>query len=194
MPLYEITAPDGSTYEIEGPENASQQSLILAAKRHERQQRSDEIQRRLAELRNQPEPKPETTFGGSVKEFGKGLVPGAVGLLETAGTGIASMLPESTEKAAREKIKEIAGIAKKPFEAAPGYEDSIARKLSEGLGSTLPFFLAGPLGLAGRVAAGGLGVAAGAGEAREAAEAKGATGSERRAATYLGCHLGNGGG
>jgi hypothetical protein len=190
MPLYEITAPDGSVYEIEGPENASQQSLILAAKRHERQQRSDDIQRRRTELLNQPEPKPETTFGGNVKEAFKGVVPGAIGLLETAGTGISSLLPESTEKAAREKIKELAGIAKKPFEAAPGYEDSIGRNIGQGLGSTAPFFAAGPFGLAGRIAAGGLGVAAGAGEARENAEEKGATGSERRTATLLGAPTG----
>jgi hypothetical protein len=134
--------------------------------------------------------KPKTTFGGYAKEAFKGVVPGAIGLLETAGTGIAALLPDNTEKAAREKIKEIAGIAKKPFEAAPGYEDSVTRKISEGIGSTAPFFAAGPFGLAGRIAAGGLGIAAGAGEARENAEAKGATGSERRAATLLGAPTG----
>jgi hypothetical protein len=152
----------------------------------------DNLTSRLKELQAQQAElaKPKTTFGGYAKEAFKGLVPGAIGLVETAGTGIASMLPDSTEKAAREKIKELAGIAKKPFEAAPGYEDSITRKLSEGLGSTLPFFAAGPFGLAGRVAAGGLGVAAGAGEARQAAEAKGATGSERATATLLGAPTG----
>lgn len=151
-----------------------------------------DIESRLQQLRAEREDllKPKPTVGGQAKELFKGLVPGAVGLAETAGTGIASMLPDSTEKAAREKIKELAGIAKKPFEAAPGYEDTIGRKLGEGLGSTLPFFAAGPFGLAGRVAAGGLGVAAGAGEAREAAEAKGATGSERATATLLGAPTG----
>jgi len=147
------------------------------------------IQQRLDELRAQKE-KPETTFGGNVKEAFKGVVPGAVGLLETAGTGIAAMLPDDTEKAAREKIKEIAGVAKKPFEAAAGYEDSVGRRLGEGLGSTLPFFGLGPLGLAGRAAGAGLGIAAGAGEARESAEAKGVTGAERRMATLLGAPTG----
>lgn len=190
MPLYEITAPDGSVYEIEGPEGASQQSLILAAKRYERQKRSDELQRRVAEARQRPEEPPETTFGGQAKELFKGVVPGAIGLAETAGTGIAALLPEDTEKSVRAKLKEIAGIAKKPFEAAPGYEETVGRKFGEALGSTLPFFALGPAGLAGRAAASGVGVAAGAGEAREAAEAKGATAEERRLATQLGAPTG----
>ena len=130
------------------------------------------------------------TVMGSAKELFKGIVPGAVGLAETAGTGFASMLPDSAEKAVRSKVKEFATAAKKPFEAAPGYEDSVTRKLGEGVGSTLPFFAAGPLGLAGRIGAGALGVAAGAGEAREAAEAKGATEEERRDATLLGAPTG----
>ena len=67
----------------------------------------------------QQTPEEETTFGGQLAELGKGVIPGAVGLLETAGTGIASMFDEDTEKAAREAIKDIAGVIKKPFEAAP---------------------------------------------------------------------------
>ena len=190
MPLYEITAPDGKVYEIEGPAGASERDLVLATQRHIREQQTEDIARRRAALMNRPPEAPETTVGGNVKEFFKGVVPGAIGLAETAGTGIAALLPDDTEKSAREKIKEIAGIAKKPFEASAGYEDSVGRNLGQGLGSTLPFFALGPLGLAGRVAGSGLGVAAGAGEAREAAEAKGATGEERRLATQLGAPTG----
>ena len=190
MPLYEITAPDGKVYEIEGPAGASERDLVLATQRHIREQQTADIERRRAALMNRPPEAPETTVGGNVKEFFKGVVPGAIGLAETAGTGIAALLPDDTEKSAREKIKEIAGIAKKPFEASAGYEDSVGRNLGQGLGSTLPFFALGPLGLAGRVAGSGLGVAAGAGEAREAAEAKGATGSERAMATALGAPTG----
>lgn len=186
MPLYEITAPDGSTYEIEGPEGASQQSLILAAKRYERQQRSEAIQRRMAEARQRPPEPVETTVGGNVKEFFKGVLPGAVGLVETAGTGISALLPEETEKAAREKIKEIAGIAKKPFEAERGYEGSIGRRLGEGIGSFLPVAPLGLLGAPGIAAGVGVGVAAGAGEARERAEQGGATAEQRSTATALG--------
>ena len=186
MPLYEITAPDGSTYEIEGPEGASQQSLILAAKRYEREQRSAEIQRRLAEARQRRPEAPETTVGGNVKEFFKGVVPGAIGLVETAGTGISALLPEDTEKAARDKIKEIAGIAKKPFEAGEGYEGSVGRRLGEGIGSFLPVAPLALLGAPGVAAGVGVGLASGAGEARERAERGGATAEQRSTATALG--------
>ncbi len=132
------------------------------------------------------QPAPKTTVGGHVKEAFKGLVPGAVGLLESAATGASALLPEDMEKAARAKIASVAGAAKKPFEAAPGYEDSVSRKLSEAVGSTAPFLLAGPFGLAGRAAAVGLGVGAGAGEARTRAEQEGATADQRGTATALG--------
>jgi polyhydroxyalkanoate synthesis regulator phasin len=130
--------------------------------------------------------KAETTVLGQVKEGFKGLIPGAVGLVESAAVGASALLPEDYEKAAREKIASIAGAAKAPFAAAPGYEDSIIRKGSEALGSTVPFLLAGPLGLAGRIGAVGLGVGAGAGEARGRAEQGGATAEQRSTATALG--------
>ena len=132
------------------------------------------------------QPTPETTVGGHVKEAFKGLVPGAVGLLESAATGASALLPEELEKSARAKIASVAGAVKKPFEAAPGYEDTVTRKLSEAVGSTAPFLLAGPFGLAGRAAAVGLGVGAGAGEARTRAEQEGATADQRGTATALG--------
>jgi hypothetical protein len=129
---------------------------------------------------------PETTIGGNVKELFKGLVPGAVNLVESAAVGASALLPEETEKAAREKIKSVATAVRAPFAAAPGYEDTIPRKLGESLGSTAPFLLAGPFGLAGRAAATGLGVGAGAGEARTRAEEAGATDEQRSTATALG--------
>lgn len=128
----------------------------------------------------------ETTTFGQVKEFGKGLVPGAVGLVESAAIGASALLPEDMEKSARETIKSVATSAKTPFAAAEGYEDSVGRKLGEAVGSTVPFLAAGPLGLAGRIGAAGLGVGAGAGEARTRAEAAGATDEERGTATALG--------
>jgi hypothetical protein len=133
-----------------------------------------------------PQFAPETTIGGQVKEAFKGLVPGAVGLLETAGAGAAALLPEDYERGTREQIKELATAAKKPFEAAPGYEETVGRKLGEAVGSTIPFLAAGPFGLVGRAGAVGLGTAAGAGEARTRAEAEGATEEQRAAATGFG--------
>jgi hypothetical protein len=54
------------------------------------QERLREFQRQKEEelLAPRPEPKVETTFGGNVKETFKGLVPGAINLAETAGTGL----------------------------------------------------------------------------------------------------------
>jgi hypothetical protein len=132
------------------------------------------------------QPAPQTTALGGAKELFKGLVPGAVGLAESAAVGASALLPEDMEKSAREKIKSVATAAKAPFAAAPGYEESVPRKLGEAIGSTVPFLAAGPLGLAGRAAAAGLGVGAGAGEARTRAEAEGVLGEQRGTATALG--------
>jgi hypothetical protein len=172
MPLYEIAGPDGKIYEIEGPAGATREEVIAA------------IQARLASRPTTPTPEP--TIGGQIKEGFKGLVPGAIGLLETAGAGAAALLPDEYEAGARETISRVAAAAKKPFEAAPGYEDTVGRKLGEAVGSTAPFLVAGPFGLAGRAAAVGLGTAAGAGEARTRAEREGATAEERAAATGFG--------
>ena len=169
MPRYEITAPDGRKFEVTAPEGASQSEVLAYA------------QANFAQAKP-----PETTMLGGAKELFKGLVPGAVGLVESAATGASALLPEDMEKSAREKIKSVAAAAKAPFAAAPGYEESIPRKLSEAIGSTAPFLLAGPFGLAGRAAAVGMGVGAGAGEARTRAEESGATGDQRGTATALG--------
>ena len=128
----------------------------------------------------------ETTALGQIKEFGKGIVPGAVGLVESAAIGASALLPEDMEKSARESIKSVATAAKSPFAASAGYEDSVGRKFGEAVGSTVPFLAAGPLGLAGRLGAVGLGVGAGAGEARTRAEEGEATADERGTATALG--------
>lgn len=146
----------------------------------------EEAKRRIIAAGIYKPPVPETTLGGQAKELVKGLIPGAVGLVEQAAIGASALLPEEAEKAAREKIASVAGAIKAPFAAAPGYEESVGRKLSEAIGSTAPFLVAGPLGLAGRAAAVGLGVGAGAGEARTRAEREGATEEQRGTATALG--------
>lgn len=190
MALYEITAPNGSTYQIEGPDNAPEAELIKAAKKYEQEQKRDEFRRRREAIEKErnavPPAPPETTILGQIGEIPKALGRGAVGLGEAAGVGIAAALPEDMEKSAREGIKDIATGARSFLKPKEGYEDTVVTRLSEGLGSTLPFFALGPLGGAGLVAGAGLGVAAGAGEARQLAEAKGATGDERALATALG--------
>jgi hypothetical protein len=132
----------------------------------------------------------ETTFGGQTKEFFKGLVPGAIGLVEQAGTGISALLPEEQEKATQKYIKETAAAAKAPFAAAPGYEDTVGRKFGEATGSIAPFLATGPFGLAGRVAGYGLGIGAGAGTQVEKSAAEGATEGQQTASTVLGAAVG----
>jgi hypothetical protein len=129
---------------------------------------------------------PELTLGGYAKEALKGLIPGAAGLAETAITGAASILPDEAEQAVRERVSGVVEPIREYFAPAPGYEDTAVRKLSEAVGSTLPFLPLGALGAAGRAAAVGLGVGAGAGESRLRAEEEGTTEEERGVATALG--------
>jgi len=177
MPLYSIKGPDGNTYQIEGPEGATREQII------------DAIQYKLGQ-QAKPAAKPETTFGGNVREFFKGLAPGAVGLVESAAVGASALLPKDTEESARKRIAEIAGAAKAPFAAAPGYEDTIGRKFGEAAGSIAPFLALGPAGIAGRAGMAALGTGAGAGEARTRAEQEGATAEQRGTATALGSVVG----
>ena len=190
MALYEITAPSGFKYQIEGPENAPEAELIATVKRRERERERDEFRRRREAIEKErnavPPAPPETTILGQIGEIPKALGRGAVGLGEAAGVGIAAALPEDMEKSAREGIKDIATGARSFLKPKEGYEDTVVTRLSEGLGSTLPFFALGPFGMAGAATGLGIGAAAGAGEARQLAEAKGATGDERALATALG--------
>ena len=148
------------------------------------------IEAELGKLPPAPATPKETTVGGNVKEFFKGIVPGAIGLAESAAVGASALLPEDTERAARESIKSTAAAARKPFEAGAGYEESIGRKFGEAVGSTIPFLASAPLGVAGRIAGTALGVGAGAGEARGRAEEGGADAGDRGLATGLGAVVG----
>lgn len=136
---------------------------------------------------------PETTLGGYVGEVGKGLASGAAGLVESAATGAAFLLPEEAEQAARQAIAEKGAEVQRGLLPAAGYEDTVVRKLAEATGSTLPFLATGAFGglggLAARAAFGtgvATGAAAGAGEAAKRAEAAGATEEQISKAAGLG--------
>ena len=173
MPQYKVEIPGKGTFNVDSPEELTDAQAYMAALR--------EIQPRPTE-----KPKEEPTVGGQIKEFGKGLIPGAVGMGQTALTGISALLPDEQERAARQYIDRGAAALKAPFAAAPGYEDTVGRKFGEAVGSIGPFIAAGPFGLAGRAAMVGMGVGAGAGEARLRAEEAGATPEQRSTATALG--------
>ena len=173
MPQYKVEIPGKGTFNVDSPEELTDAQAYMAALR--------EIQPKPVE-----KPKEEPTVGGQIKEFGKGLIPGAVGLGQTALTGISALLPEEQERAARQYIDRGAAALKAPFAATPGYEDTVGRKFGEAVGSIGPFLAAGPFGAAGRAAMVGMGVGAGAGEARIRAEQEGATPEQRSTATALG--------
>jgi hypothetical protein len=181
MPLYEIQGPDGKLYEIEGPAGATRDQIIQAV------------------MANMPAPTPEPTFGGNVKEFFKGIPAGFVGTLGTAAEGLASLLPEDTEKSVVGAVRK--GVDALSPDAAAGYEDSIGRNLGQAFGSIGSFVIPGGAATVGARALGAgakglaatrigttgvLGGAAGAGEARQRAEAEGATAEEKSSATAFG--------
>ena len=115
-------------------------------------------------------------------ELPKGLVRGTVGLGESALLGAGALLPESAEDPFRELIRR--GAYSVSPQADIGMEDTISGGFGQALGSTVPFFLAGPAGAAL------LATASGAGEASERARSAGATVEERNAATLLGAPVG----
>jgi hypothetical protein len=92
------------------------------------------------------EPEIDKTLSGYVGEIPRGVARGVVGIGESIATGLSSLLPEEQEQAAREKIAEVGEDFREPFLPKAGYEDTLVGKLSEGVGSTAPFLLTGPLG------------------------------------------------
>ena len=130
------------------------------------------------------------TLFGQAKEALKGIPSGAINVLESAGVGLSSILPDEYETGARRTIQEIGAAARSPFEAKAGYEETIGRKGGEALGSAGAFYGLSALGPVGRVAAGATAIGAGAGEARLRAEQEGATPEQRRMATMFGAGIG----
>ena len=127
----------------------------------------------------------ETSLLGYGLETGKALLGGAAGLLESAATGAAFVLPEEAEQAARARIAEIGGGVQDFLATDEAYEGTYT-DLIKGVGSTLPFLAAAPLGVAGFAVGALTGITAGAGEAAQRAEAAGATEEEISKAAALG--------
>ena len=127
----------------------------------------------------------ETSILGYGLETGKALLGGVAGLLQSAATGAAFILPEEAEQAARARIGEIGGGVQDFLATDEAYEGTYT-DLMKGVGSTLPFLAAAPLGAVGFAVGAFTGIAAGAGEAAQRAEAAGATEEEISKAAALG--------
>jgi len=144
-------------------------------------------------------PQPKTTAFGQVKEFGKGLFPGAGGLLEQAAKGVAGYGADVLQQrfgvgpGAEPVVGGISALTQKYvkdpigeyFEPAPGYE--VAPKLGQAVGSVLG--IAATRGL-GRGAPLATGMGAGAGEQIERSIEAGATPEQRMRASGMGALVG----
>ena len=119
-------------------------------------------------------------------EFPKGIARGGVGAFESAGLGLASLLPERFEAPTREFIRGQA-YGLKP-QADVGLEETVGGKFGEALGSFGG--IAATSLLPGAAPARIFAAALGAGEASERARAAGATEEERGLATLLGAPVG----
>jgi hypothetical protein len=192
MAIYRVQGPDGNVYKLEAPEGTPDSQLADSLRDYLYDQETQSLRSQAEALRAAPieAPVPETTVGGQVAEFFKGIPAGAVGLTELAAIGASALAPDEYEQSIRDVIGSTAETLRSPFEASPGYEDTVLRKFGEATGSIAPFLLTAPLGLPGLAVAGGLGVAAGAGEARVRAEEGGATAEEKERATQLGALVG----
>jgi len=130
---------------------------------------------------------------GQTKEFFKGIIPGAAGLVETAAVG-ASALADDEGLVTEQGIRDTATDVLKPFKEfaapTPGYEETIGRKFGEAFGSFIPFLAFAPFGIVGKAAVTALATGAGAGEARLRAEEAEATPEQIATATAYGAPVG----
>jgi hypothetical protein len=133
MALYEITLRDGSTLQVEAPENASQEELLRRANRQRRcrvcrsavRVAKRNAKRGLPNLdaMRPPPPEEETGFFGDLTG---GFASGVVGVGETAALGAATLLDEEQELAARSRIQSAASALRPSF----GDEEDLTFKIA----------------------------------------------------------------
>ena len=178
MPVLTVESDTGQKITFYAPEGTTdEQAMALAPRMWNLQQRGIDVAK---------EPEADRTIPGHVVELGKGTVGGILGLVESAATGAAQLLPEEQEQTVRQAIADVGERVQAPFEPEAGYEDALSSKFGRALGSTIPFLATAPLGIAALPAGIGLGVAAGSGEAIQRAVAQGATEEEISRAGRLG--------
>jgi len=198
MPSYQVNIPNKGAFRVDSPVPLTDDEAIARVLRSIEPEPEPEL---VPEL--EPE-LPDPTFGGALKETVKGVGRGFVGSLETAGKGLAALLPESAETPVVSGLEAVSE-ALSP-ELAPEYRDAeglygFLPKVGEGIGSFASFLVPGGAAVGAARAAGAgaratgqlatgaattFGGALGAGEARERAQEAGATDGEVAAATGLG--------
>ena len=206
MATFLLTFNDGSSESVRAAPNTSPEELLRLAN-EQRERRTGTAIGEARPRRPEPEPpisednlarlraqlKPEEA--GIFENLATGFGAGAVGIGETASLGLASLMEEGDELAARRKIKGIADSLR----PEGGDPDAISYGLGQALGSIVGLaapvagIAALPISGAGAAALGTgltLAGAAGAGEARERARAETTTPEERRTATQLGTLVG----
>jgi hypothetical protein len=173
MALYRVTGPDGNTYEVNGPEGATDAQIIAAV---QKEIEAEDYARSVMETRDV----------GLMENILSGLGAGAVGTLESAALGGATLLDEEQELKAREAIQSAA----KYVRPSGGDPEDLSYKLASGVGSLGAFLGTALLGPAALPAAGALAIGAGAGEASERARAAGVSEEVRNDAAFKGIFVG----
>jgi len=154
MPLYQITAPDGKTYKINGPEGASQQDVINAVMAQHPM--AGQTTAELESAKSAP-----FSFGDIAKSFGSGVVGGAKSLVDVvgAGSGVSQGLGEAQDYLQRslspERQAEIArdqelmnraqdkGIGSEIMAGLKTVAHAPFQSIAQGVGSSLPAIVGG---------------------------------------------------
>ena len=154
MPVYQITAPDGKTYKINGPEGASQQDVINAVMAQHPM--AGQTTAELESAKSAP-----FSFGDIAKSFGSGVVGGAKSLVDVvgAGSGVSQGLGEAQDYLQRslspERQAEIArdqelmnraqdkGIGSEIMAGLKTVAHAPFQSIAQGVGSSLPMIVGG---------------------------------------------------
>lgn len=122
MPIYSVKAPDGQIYEVRGPENATEDQILAAA--------------RAEYLRSRPAPKEETTGFTAAASAGLSRLKGDIALL---GGKLGVMRPEEAEAYQKAREEE----ARKRFTGSE-WSTAPGTKIAELFGGSVPY-MAAPL-------------------------------------------------
>jgi len=106
--IYEVQAPDGRILEIEGPDNAPQDQIMLAAQDIYSRMQSEASQTSPVETQQQPAEEESgftlADFGEGAKEYGKSIVRGFGSGLLSAGSGLAELADVATDRLGLEDL------------------------------------------------------------------------------------------